>query len=99
MKDKAAAAAAAADSSSSLGSGSDSEQSLEDFQDAELHPAAKSLLLKFESEEDSSLRWDPLEAVDELAVLREAFNSLPAAAAQQLQQELGAEKLGELVGL
>ncbi|XP_026191718.1 importin beta-like SAD2 homolog [Cyclospora cayetanensis] len=108
LRDKAEDGAADSD----IGSDNDSEQSLDDTQDAQLHAATESILQKLEAEwddeddedwdadldgDDAGLRFEPLESIDELKVLREALALLPPEAAQKVQTALGPEGLEKLV--
>ncbi|KAL8441202.1 hypothetical protein Emed_007601 [Eimeria media] len=96
---------------SECGSDVDSEQSLDETQDAGLHAQAQSILQQLEGDwgddddedweadldsDTEELRYNPLEAVDELNVLREALTSLPPEAAQQVKLSLGPEGLDKL---
>ncbi|KAL8273198.1 hypothetical protein Esti_002956 [Eimeria stiedai] len=96
---------------SEYGSDVDSEQSLDETQDAGLHAQAQSILQQLEGDwgDDDDEDWEadldsdaedlcynPLEAVDELNVLREALASLPPEAAQQVKLSLGPEGLDKL---
>ncbi|OEH76840.1 importin [Cyclospora cayetanensis] len=107
LRDKAEDGAADSD----IGSDNDSEQSLDDTQDAQLHAATESILQKLEAEwddeddedwdadldgDDAGLRFEPLESIDELKVLREALALLPPEAAQKVQTALGPEGLEKL---
>ncbi|KAL8452421.1 hypothetical protein Emag_002389 [Eimeria magna] len=102
----------AAQGESECGSDVDSEQSLDETQDAGLHAQAQSILQQLEGDwgdeddedweadldsDTEELRFNPLEAVDELNVLREALESLPPEAAQQVKLSLGPEGLDKLV--
>ncbi|KAL8432123.1 hypothetical protein ACSSS7_004827 [Eimeria intestinalis] len=96
---------------SDSGSDVDSEQSLDETQDAGLHAQAQSILQQLEGDwgddddedweadldsDTEDLRFNPLEAIDELNVLREALASLPPEAAQQVKLTLGPEGLDKL---
>lgn len=96
---------------SDCGSDADSEQSLDDTQDAGLHRKAQAVLQELDADWDDDddedwdadfetdgdeLRYDPLETVDELTVLRESFAALPPEVAEQVKVTLGPEGLDKL---